>query len=131
MRSLASIVLVAWMAGASAAVQAHPLASGSLPEVSFTRVGAALIVCIAATIAAAAVLLRNRMALGKSIGRNGLFGQAVRTRRLSAVEVLRIAPQTELTLIRCDETEYLILTNSGGVSVLSRHTYGAVDGEPA
>ena len=130
MRSLASIVLVAWMAGASAAVQAHPLASGSLPEVSFIRVGAALIVCIAATIAAA-VLLRNRMALGKSIGRNGLFGQAVRTRRLSAVEVLRIAPQTELTLIRCDETEYLILTNSGGVSVLSRHTYGAVDGEPA
>ena len=93
MRSLASIVLVAWMAGASAAVQAYPLASGSLPEVSFIRVGAALIVCIAATIAAA-VLLRNRMALGKSIGRNGLFGQAVRTRRLSAVEVLRITVQS-------------------------------------
>jgi hypothetical protein len=101
----------------SVPLQAQQLAGGGGAEVSVWRVLAALIVSVAAA-AVLAVVLRSR-AMGRPTKHKWLSALA-RPGRIELVETRRIASLTELSLVRCDGTEYLILSSQGAAEVLER-----------
>lgn len=108
----------------SAPLQAQQLAGGGGAEISFWRVFTALVVSVAAA-ALLAVVLRSRT-LGRPV-RSKWLSALARPGRIELVETRRIASQTELSLVRCEGTEYLILSGQGTVEVLERRPLPAAD----
>lgn len=108
----------------SVPLQAQQLAGGGGADISFWRVLAALVVSVAAA-AVLAVVLRSR-AMGRPTKRKWLSALA-RPGRIELVETRRIASLTELSLVRCDGTEYLILSGQRSVEVLERRPLPATD----
>jgi hypothetical protein len=108
----------------SVPLQAQQLAGGGGAEVSVWRVLAALLVSVAAA-AVLAVVLRGRT-MGRSTKPKWLSVLA-RPGRIELVETRRIASQTELSLVRCDGTEYVILSGQGKVEVLERRALPSAD----
>lgn len=108
----------------SVPLQAQQLAGGGSADISFWRVLAALVVSVAAA-AVLAVVLRSR-AMGRPTKRKWLSVLA-RPGRIELVETRRIASLTELSLVRCDGTEYLILSGQRSVEVLERRPLPATD----
>lgn len=96
---------------------AQQLGGANTPDVSIVRVFLALLVCL--IVAVFAVLLLRQKFQGGSLP---LFTKlAARSNRLHLVESRRIAPQSDLCLVRCDNEEYLLLIAPASVSVLAQH----------
>jgi len=98
---------------ASSAAQAQRLGGAAAPDLSLTRVFLSLFVCL--VIAFLAILL-----LRKRYGLKGL-NWSIRQRsqsRITVLETRRIGPQADVTLVRCDGEEFLLLLTPGGPAVL-------------
>ena len=109
--SLASPLLVC---SSSVAASAQRLGGATTPDVSFVRVFLALFVCLIVAVLAV-LLLRQRRGTGAPFFLSRLSAS---TSRIKVVETRRIAPQADLSLVRCDDEEYLLLIAPGGASVL-------------
>lgn len=107
-------------AGAAIAQQ---LGGAGTPDVSIVRVFLALLICLIVAVFAA-LLLRQKFR-GGSLPLLTKLG--ARSNRLHLVESRRIAPQSDLCLVRCDGEEYLLLIAPASVSVLNHHPVNAVD----
>ncbi|MBY8825566.1 hypothetical protein [Sphingomonas colocasiae] len=107
---------------------AQRLAGGEAANVSIIRVAAALAVSVAAAFALI-ILIRSRMANGRSRTMPGFLGGLKQSRRLSAIEVLRVSPQAELALVDCDGTEYLLFYGQSGIEILSRRERSNIDAQ--
>lgn len=107
--------MLAWAYGA----QAEQIAGGGAPEISFIRIGAAFIICIAAAIGLIA-FVRKRTSTSIWPGLHGLLRRADQHRRISIVEVSTLPSRMEIALIRHDEAEYLLAYGPFGIEILSR-----------
>jgi len=122
MRLLISMALLAG-AAMPALASARSLAGGGGPEISMIRVGAALVLCLAAAFAAAIVLRRMNLPQGW----RGFAVRPSRARRIEVIETRRLATHAELSLVRCGDAEFLILCGQSDAKVISR---GAADDRP-
>jgi hypothetical protein len=95
---------------------AQQLGGGQAPDISLVRIGAALAVCVLAAIALALTLRRRagRAPLNLTGWRRGL----ARGRRIEVVEARRLSPTADVSILRCEGTEYLLLSGPGGHAVL-------------
>jgi hypothetical protein len=123
--------LSAWAPAPVAAVLATPafaqtLGQASDVHLSYWRVAAALLLCLALA-AGAALALRARLAaggrlpkltevLGKPLGRRA----ATPGRPIALLDRLRIGPQLEVCLLRCEGRQYLIAVSPNGTSVIDK-----------
>jgi len=103
-------------------VHARPLAGGSSPEISAIRICAALVLCLAAAFAAAIMLRRFGLPQG---WRGLLAGPSRRGRHIQVIETRRVATHAELSLVRCGEAEFLILSGQADAKVISRREIDA------
>lgn len=113
-------LLVFSPAGAAFAQQ---LGGDKTPDVSLVRVFLALLVCLIVAVFAA-LLLRQKFRGGSL----PLFTKlAARSNRLHLIESRRIAPQSDLCLVRCDNEEYLLLIAPASVAVLNHYPVKAAN----
>ncbi len=127
---------IGWAAGGSASAQV--LTHASDVDISYGRVAAALVLCLALA-AGAALALRSRIAGGKKppsmrdwLGWN-IGGRLVaQTRQLELVERLRISPQLEVSLLLCQGRRYLVASSATGTVLLDKDIPDEPlgDGEP-
>ncbi len=95
---------------------AQSLGGANGVEVSVVRIGAALIVCIAAATALILVLrgrsggARSPLSFSRVIGQRG---------RITVIEVRRASQHADVCLIECDSTEYLLICGPGQMQLLS------------
>ncbi len=97
-------------------------------EVSVGRMIAALLFCLVLAVCAAVALRvrRDPGVLRRPNGLTGLFAEmagrmalrASEPSRAQVLQVLRASPQTEISLIRCDQIDYLIVSTPGGARVI-------------
>lgn len=103
----------------SASAQAQVLGQGPQDEISWWRVIAALIFCLMLA-AGAAFFIKARM--GGALPFRGLA--LARTpgskRRLELVETLRLKPQLDLVIVRCDGRELLLATHAQTAQLIER-----------
>ena len=103
---------------------AQTLGHGSNLDVSYGRVVAALLLCIALA-AGAALALRHRLGAGakKPLGTDRLTwasgGRRV-PRHIELLDRLRVSPQLEVCLLRCEGRRYLIASSSAGTVLLDK-----------
>jgi hypothetical protein len=83
-------------------------------SVSIWRILAALVIC--AAVAFAAVLVIRRQGLGGA--RRLLASVPRRVRQIEVVETRRLSPHADISLVRQDGQEYLLLLFAGGSRVL-------------
>jgi hypothetical protein len=116
-----------WLA-AAAPVTAGVLGQANPPDLFWWRWVAALALCMALAVGGA-LALRARMPGGKArpIGSGALAGLFARTlgggagpRRLRVVETARVNPQLEVSIVRCDDREYVLATTPQGAVLLSQ-----------
>ncbi|WP_157215372.1 FliO/MopB family protein [Flavisphingomonas formosensis] len=106
-----------WLAGLAVASVATPaLALGNAvadDTISYWRVLASLILCLALAVGGA-------FALRARFGANPLprMLQQGRERRLRLIEIIRLNPQTQLCIIRCDGEDLLVAATPQSVTVL-------------
>ena len=62
-------------------------------------------------------------------GFRAMTGVAGRKRRLSVKELLPIDPRRKLAIVKCDDTEYLIIFGPNGETVVDKELRQAVDAE--
>lgn len=106
-----------------AAAHAHPVLAQNLggasdTGVSVLRVVLALVVSIAAAVALALLLRRHAAGGGGRLTWQSLKTSVVTTPRIKVIETRRISTHGDVSLLRCDMTEYLIVSGTGGVKVL-------------
>lgn len=104
------------MPGPAAAQQ---LGGGGGVGFSIWRVLAALLVSLVAALGLA-MALRAR-SKGGSFSRPQWLSALAPVGRIKVIESRRIAGQAELTLVRCDGTEFLVLTCAGTATVVERN----------
>lgn len=115
--TLAAVAQPAW---------AQTLGGGATGDVAWGRVLAALVLCLALGIGGAFVL---RARLGGRVSLRSLGFSEVKARRLHLVESLRLRPQVNVCLIRCDKLEFVIATSGQGVAILPTGQAAAGDVE--
>jgi hypothetical protein len=99
-------------------VLAQRLGTASDPDISFVRIVAALVLCVAAAFALAFLIAkRGRLSSFRVLSERTFTLR--RPRRLKLIEALRISAHADLCLVTADETEYLLLCAGGVVQVLS------------
>jgi hypothetical protein len=100
--------LPAWVVASPAMAQARLGGGGSL-DLSLTRIGMALILCL--MLAALAVLLIKRSGgrVDLSAIRRRLASTLPQQRRIDVIESRRVSLHADICLVRCDSREYLIL----------------------
>lgn len=108
------LISAAALAAASPAA-AQQLGGGNAPDISLVRVFLALFICLIIAFLAI-LLLRQRH--GRPFP--SWFGRQAPRARISVLETRRIGPAADLSLIQCDDDEYLLLVTAGGPAVL-RH----------
>jgi hypothetical protein len=103
----------AWLVLFAAPALAAPgrLGGGGGVDVSLTRVILASLLGVTLAIFAALLLKRGGGRVDLSALRRGLPSLAV-TRRIHVVESRRVSQHADLCLVRCDDTEYLILSSA-------------------
>lgn len=101
----------------AAPLRAQQLGGGGGVDVSFWRVGFALIVCAAAAVALAFILRRSGK--GEPIKFNFL-GKFARPGRIRVIESRRIATQAELSIVQCNGEEFVILCGPSYARVVGR-----------
>lgn len=101
----------------AAPLHAQQLGGGGGIEVPLLRMVAALVVSLGAGLALA-LLLRRRGA--RLPARLKWLEGVVRPGRIELVETRRIATQAELSLVRCEGQEYLILSGPGTAQVIKQ-----------
>ena len=108
---------------------AQQLGGGSGVGFSIWRILAALLVSLIAAVALAlAIRARSR---GGPVPRPLWFSALAPAGRIKVLETRRIAGQAELTLVRCDGIEYLVLTCAGSASVLERNALSETSAQEA
>lgn len=109
---------------------AQRLGTAREPEISFVRIAAVLILCIAAAFALA-LLMAKRGRLSGFAGLGGWASGLRRQKRLRLVEAVHISPHADLCLVTSDETEYLLVCTGGEVRILSECPVIRDDAGPA
>jgi flagellar biogenesis protein FliO len=96
------------------AVPAYAQRLGQAPDddISFVRVFAALLLCLAIAVGAA-FALRARYSVGLPFQLN--FRKA---NRLQLIENLRVGPLANLCIVKCDDQELLVEVSQQGSSIL-------------
>jgi hypothetical protein len=108
---------------------AQQLGGGGGAGFSIWRVLAALLVSLVAAVGVAVALrARNK---GGLVSRPTWLSALAPVGRIKIIESRRIAGQTELTLVRCDGTEYLVLTCAGTATVVERNVLHDIAPEKA
>ena len=104
---------------AGQAAQAAPLGQVGDDGVAWWRVAAALILCLLLAVGGAFAL---RTRLGGGIAARGpLWLRAAQpTRRLELIETLRVKPQVDLLIVRCDGRELLLSASAQGAELIER-----------
>lgn len=115
----------AWSLAGAASAQV--LAQGPEQHVSIGRVIAALLLCLALAVAGALVM-RARMD-GRFAGWSLRIASPAATKRLALVDRLRLSPQLEICMVRCDQRELVLAVTQSGATVL--HETAAPVSEPA
>ena len=116
-RPLLLLAVATLMLAGPACAQTLGRATG--PDIAWWRVLAALLLCLALAVGGA-LALRARLAAGGSIPKAPWrFGTSA-ARRLRVVEAIRVGSQTEICLIACDETEYLVAVSPQKIEVLAQ-----------
>lgn len=120
-----SAVSFGWtLALVSAPLQAQELGGGGGVDVSIWRILAALLVSVMASLGLV-IALRSRGARLPSWLR--WLGALARRGRIQLVETRRIASQAELSVVRCDGIEYVVLSGHGHAEVLGRRELTATE----
>ena len=124
---------IGWAAGGP--VGAQVLAHGSDMPISYGRVAAALLLCLALA-AGAALALRGRLGVAAKPpslmdwrGWAAALRRPTRSFRLELVERLRVSPQLEVSLIRCEGRRYLVASSPTGTVLLDKDLPAGGDGE--
>jgi len=104
---------------AGQAAQAVPLGQVGDDGVAWWRVAAALIFCLLLAVGGAFAL---RARLGGGVGaRRPLWLRAAQNpRRLELIETLRVKPQVDLLIVRCDGRELLLSASAQGAELIER-----------
>jgi hypothetical protein len=113
---IAAMVICAAMLASSPAA-AQQLGGASDVGISLVRIGAALVVCLAAAAALIFILKRRGGQLPKLFNFSALLK---RDGCIYVLEVRRISSYAEVSRIACDGTEYLILTSASGQEIIDR-----------
>jgi len=102
---------------ADATAQAQTLGGAPAEDFSAVRVVLVLVLCLALAMAAA-FALRHRF--------GSVFPSALGSspRRLQLVERLRLSPQADLYLVRCDDRQLLLTMSAGKIISAVDHTSG-------
>ena len=98
---------------------AAPLGHVGDDGVAWWRVAAALIFCLLLAVGGA-FALRARLGGGGGAGRPTWLRAAQTTRRLELVETLRVKPQVDLLIVRCDGRELLLSASAHGAELIER-----------
>lgn len=101
------------------AAQAQALGQGGDDGIAWWRFAGALILCLALAVGAA-FALKARMGVRPGAARIALFGTGVGKRRLEMVESLRVKPQLDLVIVRCDGRELLLATSGQTAQLIER-----------
>ena len=104
---------------AGQAAQAAPLGQVGDDGVAWWRVAAALIFCLLLAVGGA-FALRSRLGGGVGVRRPTWLRAAQTTRRLELVETLRVKPQVDLLIVRCDGRQLLISASAQGAELIER-----------
>ena len=104
---------------AGQAAQAAPLGQVGDDGVAWWRVAAALIFCLLLAVGGA-FALRSRLGGGVGVRRPTWLRAAQTTRRLELVETLRVKPQVDLLIVRCDGRELLLSASAHGAELIER-----------
>lgn len=115
----AKAALACALVAAGAAAGAQPLGQSG-DDVSLWRIAGAFVLCIAIAIAAA-LLLRARYGVGGPV-------MLRRNTRLQLIENVRLNPQVQLCIVRCDGEEMLLSTCPTGAALVK--PIGAARAEP-
>jgi len=108
------VALLAVSLTISSAADAQRLGGAAEADISLVRVFLALFFCL--IVAAFAVFLIRQRYGGRMPAMFTRMGST--TARLRLVECRRIAPQSDLCLIECDDREFLLLISPGSALVL-------------
>ena len=100
-------------------VHAVPLGQVGDDGVAWWRVAAALIFCLLLAVGGA-FALRSRLGGGVGVRRPTWLRAAQTTRRLELVETLRVKPQVDLLIVRCDGRQLLISASAQGAELIER-----------
>jgi flagellar biogenesis protein FliO len=101
-----------------AAAHSQRLGGGASADISMARVFLALLVCI--VVACLAILLIRYRLSGKLPSFLPRLQSA--GARIRLIESRRISPQAEVSLIECDDTQYLLLVAAGGTLLLNERS---------
>jgi len=108
---------------AGQAAHAAPLGQVGDDGVAWWRVAAALSLCLLLAVGGA-FALRSRLGGGVGVRRPIWLRAAQTTRRLELVETLRVKPQVDLLIVRCDGRELLLSASAHGAELIERLDYG-------
>ena len=108
---------------AEKAAHAAPLGQVGDDGVAWWRVAAALIFCLLLAVGGA-LALRARLGGGVGAGRPLWLRAAQPTRRLELIETLRVKPQVDLLIVRCDGRELLLTASAQGAELIERLNNG-------
>ena len=114
--------LIAGLLAAPAAAQR--LGGGAALAIPIGRIVAALLLCALLALAAVVAIKRRGGPLDLG-GWSRLLAKASPPRRIEIVETHRASQYADISLIRCDARNYLVLCSSAAQTVL------AIDGAPA
>ena len=104
---------------AGQAAQAAPLGQVGDDGVAWWRVAAALIFCLLLAVSGA-FALRTRLGGGVGVRRPTWLRTPQTTRRLELIETLRVKPQVDLLIVRCDGRELLLSASAHGAELIER-----------
>lgn len=101
------------------ALNAQTLGHGPEDQIAWWRIAAALIFCLMLA-AVAAFILKARMNGQIALPRFAGAGRSTTKRRLELVETLRLKPQLDLVIVRCDGRELLLATHAQTAQLIER-----------
>ncbi len=124
MRQLA--LALSFTATLASSATAQTLGHGAEVQVSYWRVAAALLLCLALAVGAAFALRARYATRGRPLTLADLMGRTLSSRAASSqrclelVDRLRVNPQLEICLLVCEGRRYLIASSANGAVVLDK-----------
>lgn len=118
MRAFRLLLIMLMGLGGSGMLQAQTLGQGPEDQIAWWRVAAALAFCLMLAIGAAFVIkarTNGQLSLPRLTG-----SRVPSTRRLELVETLRLKPQLDLVIVRCDGHELLLATHAQTAQLIER-----------